>query len=77
MNRSLIQSLADGASISWDNFRNQNGMFRGQSDLVAKASVRIGEVTDGTHWAEETFELAWTKPAESGLEKTILLLYWD
>ena len=37
-----------GASILWNNFANQNGMFRSQSALTAKASVRIAEVIDGT-----------------------------
>ena len=37
-----------GASIDWDNYRNQNGMFRGENDRSAKCSVRIADVTDGT-----------------------------
>ena len=37
-----------GASITWNNFANQNGMFRNQSALTAKAALRIAEITDGT-----------------------------
>lgn len=40
--------LSYGASINWSNFQTQNGMFRGQTGLTDKASVRIGDVTDGT-----------------------------
>lgn len=37
-----------GASIDWDNFKNQNGMFRGQTDTTAKCSTRMADITDGT-----------------------------
>jgi len=37
-----------GASIVWNNFATQNGMFRNQSSLAARAALRIAEITDGT-----------------------------
>ncbi|QDV22808.1 DUF1559 domain-containing protein [Aureliella helgolandensis] len=36
-----------GTTIAWANYKNQNGMFRGQSDANAKTSTRMGDVSDG------------------------------
>ena len=37
-----------GSTISWQNFRNQNGMFRGQSDANTMPNLRFADVSDGT-----------------------------
>ena len=37
-----------GSTISWADYRNQNGMFRGQNDINADASLRMADLTDGT-----------------------------
>lgn len=37
-----------GSTISWANYRNQNGMFRGQNDINANVSLRMADLTDGT-----------------------------
>ena len=36
-----------GSTIEWQNFQNQNGMFRGQSNATAKCSTRLADVSDG------------------------------
>lgn len=37
-----------GSTIRWANFREQNGIFRGQSDTNADVSTRMADILDGT-----------------------------
>ena len=37
-----------GSTISWANYKDQNGMFRGQNDTGAKCSTGLSDVVDGT-----------------------------
>jgi len=37
-----------GSTLDWNDFRNQNGMFRGATSGTAKCSTRISDLSDGT-----------------------------
>ena len=36
-----------GSTIQWDRYQDQNGMFRGHSDINTRPELRMADVTDG------------------------------